>query len=81
MINKNYGNHSLIRLIKIEKYISLFLKNKPHKGIIPILDVYKTKDQLIIIEEYMPNGNLQSYLINNSLEPHERDNKTNRRIN
>ena len=73
VINKNYGNHSLIRLIKIEKYISLFLKNKPHKGIIPILDVYETKDQLIIIEEYMPNGNLQSYLINNSLESHERD--------
>lgn len=73
VINKNYGNNFITRLIKNEKYISLFLKNKPHKGIIPILDVYETKDQLIIIEEYMPNGNLQSYLINNTLESHERD--------
>lgn len=73
MINKNYNDKLNISFLMNEKNISLFLKKRQHQGIVSIIDVYETKDQLIIVEEYIPNGNLQTLLFKNSLTSYDKD--------
>lgn len=73
VINKNYNDQSIMTSVINEKCIALFLKKKKHQGIVTILDVFETKDQLIIVEEYVPNGNLQSFLYKNSISSYDKD--------
>lgn len=58
----NREQSNSIDCIRNEQYISMFIKEIPHKGIISIHDIYESKGKVYIIQEYIPNGNLYNYI-------------------
>ena len=73
MIKKKYEDIETLKMIRNEQDISFFLKMTKYQGIVTIYDIYETKDTVYIIEEYIKNGNLKDYLVQNELSIEERE--------
>ncbi len=48
-----------------ERDIVYFLKKIPHPNIVKVYDFYRTLESFYFVLEYIPNGNLKSFLLNN----------------
>ena len=66
VLHKDYNDIELVQMIRNEEDISFLLKETSHQGIIDIYDIYESKDNVYIIEEYIEHGNLSLYLQNNT---------------
>ena len=71
-IDQNYlDKSSRYETVLWERDIIFFLKKIPHPNIVKVHDYYRTEESFYFILEYIPNGNLKTFLLNNgkSLTP------------
>ena len=66
VLHKDYTDKELVQMIRNEEDISFLLKETSHQGIIDIYDIFESKDNVYITEEYIEHGNLSVYLQNNT---------------
>lgn len=73
IMDKPYANNdlSLLDIIYRERDISLLFKAFPHKGIIQIKDLIETLNHVIVVQEYIPTGNLKQYMNHSQLSIEE----------
>lgn len=62
MIHKDYSNLEIIKLIRNEQDISLFLQKRSHKNVVKVYEIFETTETVIIELEYICEGSLTSYL-------------------
>ncbi len=65
-IDQNYlDKSSRYETVLWERDIIFFLKKIPHPNIVKVHDYYRTEESFYFILEYIPNGNLKTFLLNN----------------
>ena len=73
VINKNYSDIEMVKLLRNEIDIASVLKETSHPGIVEILEIGETKDQLYFVEKYYKEGNLQKFLKRNTLTTQQQE--------